>query len=161
MKKLLFVISLAALMCGCSKSREWSHEQRKQMRQDLREYRDMVYLSDLDDVEFDMFSDGVAVSLEEAYPVYATFIAMPGVDDTVTMVVVEAIVTELEADAHNMRHLFPYRYLIEEGILPKGLSHQQLVSYYSCLASKVNGYYDSVESFFDAILSGTSDTTAL
>ena len=161
MKKLLFVISLAALMCGCSKSREWSHEQRKQMRQDLREYRDMVYLSDLDDVEFDMFSDGVAVSLEEAYPVYATFIAMPGVDDTVTMVVVEAIVTELEADAHNMRHLFPYRYLIEEGILPKGLSHQQLVSYYSCLASKVNGYYDSVESFLDAILSGTSDTTAL
>lgn len=161
MKKLLLCISLAAIFCACSQQCEWNREQRKQMRENLREYRDMVYLDDLNDVEWELFSDDVAVSLEDSYPVYAAFISMPGVDDTVTMVVVETVVAELNADAHNMRHLFPYRYLVEEGILPDGLSHQQIKSYYTCLASKVNNYYNSLEAFFGAVLAGTGDSTTL
>ena len=76
-KKLLLIISLAAIFCSCSKQREWSREQRHQMRQDLRTYRDMVYLTDLNDVEWELFADDVAVALENDYPVYATFIEMP------------------------------------------------------------------------------------
>ena len=148
-KKLLLIISLAAIFCSCSKQREWNREQRHQMRQDLRTYRDMVYLTDLNDVEWELFA------------VYATFIEMPSVEDTVTMVVVETVVTQLEADAHNMRHLFPYRQLVAEGILPEGMSHQQIKSYYTCLAKKVDNYYNSVEQFFGTILAGNIDSTQL
>ena len=133
-KKLLLIISLAAIFCSCSKQREWSREQRHQMRQDLRTYRDMVYLTDLNDVEWELFADAVAV---------------------------ETVVTQLEADAHNMRHLFPYRQLGAEGILPDGMTHQQIKSYYTCLAKKVDNYYNSVEQFFGTILAGNIDSTQL
>ena len=160
-KKLLLIISIVALFCSCSKQREWNREQRQQMRQDLRTYRDMVYLTDLNDSEWELFTDDVAMALENDYPVYATFIEMPSVDDTVTMVVVETVVTQLEADAHNMRHLFPYHSLVKQGILPDGMTHQQIKSYYQCLATKVDNYYNSVAQFFGAILAGTSDSTQL
>lgn len=160
-KKLLLIISLAAIFCSCNKQREWNREQRHQMRQDLRTYRDMVYLTDLNDVEWELFADDVAVALENDYPVYASFIEMPSVDDTVTMVVVETVVTQLEADAHNMRHLFPYRQLVAEGILPDGMTHQQIKAYYTCLAQKVDNYYNSVEQFFGTILAGNIDSTQL
>lgn len=158
-KKLLLCISLVALCGACSKQREWNHEQRQQMRQDLRMYRDMVYLTDLNDVEWELFADDVAVALENDFPVYATFIEMPSVEDTVTMVVVETVVTQLEADAHNMRHLFPYHQLVAQGILPDGMTHKQIKSYYTCLAKKVDDYYNSTEQFFGAILAGSIDST--
>lgn len=97
----------AAGFMGCSQQRRWNHEQRKEMREALRSYRQMAYLEDLDDAEFMVFTDGVTETLEGDYPVYATFIQMPGVDDTVEMVVVTTIVDELNADAHNMRHIYP------------------------------------------------------
>lgn len=157
-RKLLLTISIAALFCSCGKKREWNHEQRQQMRQELRAYRDMVYLTDLNDVEWELFADDVAVALENDYPVYATFIEMPMVEDTVTMVVVETIVTQLDADAHNMRHLFPYKMLVANGILPDGMKHQQIKSFYTCLAKKVDNYYNSTDRFFGAIMAGSLDT---
>ena len=156
-KKLLLIISLAAIFCSCNKQREWNREQRHQMRQDLRTYRDMVYLTDLNDVEWELFADDVAVALENDYPVYATFIEMPSVDDTVTMVVVETVVTQLEADAHNMRHIYPYRYLVSEGMLPAKLSLEQQRQFYKCFAQKVNQNFATMQQFFNAIL---ADTTA-
>ena len=108
MKKILLCICLlstfAAGLVGCSQQRQWNHEQRKAMREALRSYRQMVYLDDLSDDEFVLFTDEVAGDLEGAYPVYTTFVEMPGVTDTVDMVVVTTIVDELNADAHNMRH---------------------------------------------------------
>lgn len=108
----------AAGFVGCSQKREWNHEQRKAMREALRSYRQMVYLDDLTDAEFVLFTDQVAGELEGTYPVYATFVEMPGVTDTVDMVVVTTIVDELNADARNMRHIFPYNYLVAQGVLP-------------------------------------------
>ena len=116
MKKILLCASLLAVFAagfaGCSQRREWNREERKAMRDALRSYRQMIYLDDLTDSEFVLFSDGVAGELENAYPVYTTFIQMPGVNDTVDMFVVTTIVEELDADAHNMRHIFPYDYLV-------------------------------------------------
>ena len=101
----------------------------------------MIYLDDLTDSEFVLFSDGVAGELENAYPVYTTFIQMPGVNDTVDMFVVTTIVEELDADAHNMRHIFPYDYLVGQGVLPAGLDRSQQKAFYTCLAGKVNATY--------------------
>ena len=124
MKKILLCASLLAVFAagfaGCSQRREWNREERKAMRDALRSYRQMIYLDDLTDSEFVLFSDGVAGELENAYPVYTSFIQMPGVNDTVDMFVVTTIVEELDADAHNMRHIFPYDYLVGQGVLPAG-----------------------------------------
>ena len=165
MKKLLLCLPLLALFAagfpGCSKQREWNHEQRKAMREALRAYRQMVYLDDLTDAEFVLFSDQVAGDLENAYPVYVEFIQMEGVDDTVDMVVVTQIVDELNADARNMRHLFPYNVLVAQGMLPEGLDHNQLKSFYSCFASKVNDTYSTMGEFFNAILADTTDLSQI
>ena len=139
MKKILLCVSLlsmfAAGFVGCSQKREWNHEQRKAMREALRSYRQMVYLDDLTDAEFVLFTDQVAGELEGTYPVYATFVEMPGVTDTVDMVVVTTIVDELNADARNMRHIFPYNYLVAQGVLPAGLDHDQQKAFYNCFAA--------------------------
>ena len=51
MKKILLCVPLLALavagLVGCSQQRKWTHEQRKAMREALRDYRQMVYLEDL------------------------------------------------------------------------------------------------------------------
>ncbi len=165
MKKLLLCLPLLALLAagftGCSQQRQWNHEQRKAMREALRSYRQMVYLDDLTDDEFVLFTDQVAGTLENDYPVYVEFIQMEGVDDTVDMVVVTQIVDELNADARNMRHLFPYNVLVAQGVLPKGLDHDQLKAFYSCFASKVNAAYSTMGQFFNAILADTTDLSQI
>ncbi len=165
MKKILLCVSLlsmfAAGFIGCSQSRQWNHEQRKALREALRSYRQMVYLDDLTDAEFVIFTDQVAGELEGNYPVYTTFVEMPGVTDTVDMVVVTTIVDELNADARNMRHIFPYNYLVAQGVLPAGLDHEQQKAFYNCFAGKVNATYNTMSQFFNAILADTTDMSQL
>lgn len=165
MKKLLLCIPLLSLcaagLFGCSHQREWNHQQRKEMRESLRDYRRMVYLDDLTDDEFVVFSDNVATTLENDYPVYATFISMPGVSDTVEMVVVTTIVDELNADARNMRHVYPYPYLVAEGMLPAGLSREEQHAFYRCFAGKVNSTFSSMGQFFNAVLADTTDMSQM
>lgn len=165
MKKTLLSIALlafaAAGIVGCSQSREWNREQRKEMREALRDYRQMVYLDDLTDAEFVVFTDDVAETLEDNYPVYTTFVAMPGMSDTVDVVVVTTIVDELNADAHNMRHIYPYNYLVAQGVLPAGLDHDQQCSFYKCFANKVNSSYNTMTQFFNAVLADTTDMSQI
>ena len=163
MKKFLLFIPVAAVMltAACSQQARWNREQRQQMRQALNQYRQMVYLQDLTDPEFVIFSDNVATQIEDDYPVYATFIRMPGVNDTVDAVVITTIVDELDADAHNMRHLYPYQYLVAQGVLPEGLDRAAQHSFYRCFANKVNNRYSSMEQFFYAVLADTTDNSQI
>lgn len=39
---------------------------------------------------------------------------MQGVADTLDVVVVETIAQELDEDAHNLRHIYPYNFLVDE-----------------------------------------------
>ena len=166
MKKFSLLISFAAiavmlLNAACSKQAQWNREQRQQMRQELNRYRQMVYLQDLTDPEFVIFSDNVAAEIENEYPVYATFIRMPGANDTVDAVVITAIVDELDADAHNMRHLYPYPYLVAQGILPEGIDRAGQRAFYRCFANKVNNRYSSMEQFFNAVLADTTNNSQI
>lgn len=165
MKKILLSVSLLAIFAagfvGCSQRREWNHEQRKAMREALRSYRQMVYLDDLNDAEFMQFTNEAADTLENAYPVYTTFIEMPGVTDTVDMVVVTMIVDQLDADAHNMRHIYPYNYLVAQGVLPEGLDHEQQRAFYRCFAGKINSAYNSTYEFFNAVVADTTDMSQI
>ena len=107
-----------------------------------------------------IFTDGVATEIEEVYPVYTAFIEMPGVNDTVDMFVVTTIVDEINTDAHNMRHLYPYRELVSQGILPDRLTHSDQRNFYRCLAKKVNATFSTTEQFMSAVIMADSASNA-
>ena len=164
MKKILLSLTLimaAVAIVGCSQKAKWNHDQRKAMRENLRQYRDMIYLQDLTDPECLIFTDSVTGDIEAVYPVYTSFIEMDGVQDTIDMFVMTAIIDELDADAHNMRHIYPYRYLVSEGILPDRLTHEQQRDFYRCLAQKVNNTFLTVEQFLMAIVADTTSTSTI
>ena len=164
MKRILLALSVLAIALSstsCSEQRRWNQKQKHQMREALRQYRDMIYLQDLTDPEFIIFTDDVANDIELAYPVYTTFIEIPSVNDTVDMFVISTIVEELNEDAHNMRHLYPYRYLVSQGVLPDKLSHEQQRAFYKCFAEKVNSSYSDMNQFLNAILADTSATSQI
>lgn len=124
----------------------------------LREWREMVYLNDLTDEEFALFANNVTDLLEQEYPSYVEFIEMPMVGDSVEMVVIAAIVTEIKASPERLRHIFGYKELTEAEVLPKGLSHSQLHDFYKCFADKVNMTYGSMQQFvWDAVYSRLDD----
>lgn len=165
MKKILLCLPLLALfaagLMGCSQQKGWNKQQRAEMQGSLNSYRQMVYVDDLTDEEFMLFGNNVVGVLEESFPVYTTFVDMPGVVDTVNMVVVTAIVNELNADARNMRHIYPYNYLVAQGVLPAGLDHSQLKAFYECFAGKVNATYSTMGQFFNAIMADTTNMSQI
>jgi hypothetical protein len=128
MKKILhylvFAITIIAA-ASCSKQAKWNHEQKEALRNALKTYREMIYLQDLTEPEFMVFTDDVAGDIEGAYPVYASFVQLPAVDDTLDMFVVTAIVEQLNENASNMRHIYPYHTLVKQGILPDKLTHDE------------------------------------
>ena len=162
MKRFLLSVSVLTLaLCGfisCSQQREWSREQRQALRHMLRDYRQMVYLNNLTEAEYMLFADEVAADIEQSYPIYTTFIELPAVNDTVQVYVVATIVDQLNADARNMRHLFPYNSLVKANVLPSGLDRIEQNAFYRCLAQRVNSTYPTVNSFVNAII---ADTTAM
>ncbi len=159
MKKFLLSIAVVALMFGgvfaCSEQAKWSRNERQAMRELLREYRELAYLNDLTEAEYMLFADSVIASVEEEYPVYTTFIEMPAVNDTVQVYVVTTIVEQLEADASNMRHLYPYRDLVAANILPDGLSRAQQNTFYKCFANAVDNTYSNPTQLVNAIMADT------
>lgn len=165
MKRFLLSITIfaaaAAMIVGCLSKAKWGEKERREVRDEVRAYRDMVYLENLADVEFDEFSGDVVEAIEIDYPVYTTFVELPGRGDTVEIYVVSTIVSELNADAHNMRNIFPYPQLVADGILPPALDKQAQRAFYDCFARKVRNYYPSTEAFFEAVVNDDPSTSML
>ena len=131
------------------------------MRNLLRDYRKMVYLNNLTEAEYMLFTDRVLASIEEEYPLYTTFVELPSVNDTVQVYVVTTIVEELAADASNMRHLYPYRDLVAANILPDGLNRAQQNAFYQCFANAVDSTYANVSQLVNAIVADTVQTSQI
>lgn len=154
MKNLLktTVAALALSFVSCSQPTEWNTTQRAAFRELMNDYREMVYLENLDNTEFVIFSNDVANDIEMTYPNYAQFVAMPAVNDTVDVWVVTTIVSDLNENAHNMRYLYPYESLVKSGMLPKDLTSEQKFSFYNCFAQKVNNTFRGLDSFVNAMI---------
>ena len=165
MKKLLLYVAAVALVLGgifaCGEQTKWNREERQAMRNLLRDYRKMVYLNNLTGAEYMLFTDQVLAAVEEDYPVYTTFIEMPAVNDTVQVYVVTTIVEQLNADAANMRHIYPYRDLVAANILPDGLTRGQQNAFYQCFANAVDNTYSNAAQLVNAIVADTVQTSQI
>ena len=165
MKRFLLSTAIVALIFGglfaCGEQTKWNREERQAMRNLLRDYRKMIYLNDLTEAEYMLFTDRVLASVEEDYPIYTTFVEMPGVNDTVQVYVVTTIVEQLNADASNMRHIYPYRDLVAANILPDGLTRGQQNAFYQCFANAVDNTYSNAEQLVNAIVADTVQTSQI
>jgi hypothetical protein len=164
MKKLILsIMALASIvaMSSCSKTNRWSEHERAKVRDEVKNYRDRAYLNSLEELEFEEFSNNVVDAIEVDYPVYTAFVELPGRGDTVQVYVVSTIVSELHADAHNMRKIYPYHTLVKEGILPKGLDRQAQRAFYECFARRVNNTYTSTTAFVNAVLADTTSSSQI
>ncbi len=160
MKKIYSAILVIAIFCSlasCSQPKEWTQLQRAEFISSLDDYREMIYLNDLNDAEFVVFTGDLSSDIEQAYPAYTQFIMMPSLSDTLDMWVVTTIVDQIDADAANMRHLYPYHTLVMQGILPAGLDHAARLNFYNCFADKVNAYFESLEAFFYDVITNSID----
>jgi hypothetical protein len=136
MKRVILSIAVIAsivAITSCTKTKEWNHKEREKVRNEIKAYRERAYLRNLEEMEFDQFSNDVVDAIEVDYPIYTAFIEMPGRGDTVEVYVVSTIVSELHADAHNMRKIYPYKTLVREGILPPDLDRQAQRAFMSVL----------------------------
>lgn len=158
-------MALVAMIIGgifaCGEQGKWSREERQAMRNLLRDYRKMVYLADLSEAEYMLFTDDVIASMERVYPVYTELIEMPASNDTVQVYIVTTIVEELDADASNMRHLYPYDDLVAADILPEGLTRSQQKSFYECFATSVDNTYSNTTQLVNAIIADTLPTSQI
>lgn len=164
MKKLLLtmmIFAAVASVVSCEKQRGWNHKERAKVHDEVRRYRERAYLRNLEEVEFDEFSNNVVDAIEIDYPVYTTFVELPGRGDTVEVYVVSTIVSELQADAHNMRKIYPYRILVREGILPPKLDRQAQRAFYECFANQVNNTFPTTAAFVNAVLADTTSTSQI
>ena len=164
MKRVILSIAVIAsivAVTSCDKQRQWNHKERESVRNEVKAFRERAYLRNLEEVEFDQFSNDVVDAIEVDYPVYTAFIELPGRGDTVEVYVVSTIVSELHADAHNMRKIYPYKTLVREGILPPDLDRQAQRAFYECFARKVNNYFSSTAAFFNAVVSDTAPDMAI
>lgn len=155
MKKslLFFTIAMGVVtLVGCTEKRGWNHDDRKAVRNEIDNYRDMVYLEDLEVVEFDDFSGDVIEAIEIDYPTYALYYELPGRGDTLDVYVVSTIVERLDTDPHNLRHIFPYSWLVAEGVLPAGMDNQAQRAFYDCLSQKVKRQYHTSRRFLYALM---------
>ncbi|MFI3259833.1 MAG: hypothetical protein R3Y16_07040 [Rikenellaceae bacterium] len=161
MKKSIYTLLIAAFTIGlysCNSTPSgWSNEQRKTIHRALGQYRDMVYLDEMTSAEFYIFSDNVTEIFEQNYPNYEEVVALPDIDNQIEAVITTVIVEQLDADGTNLRHIYPYRELRKECVLPRGLSRKEQNKFYKMLARKINDEYKSFETFFAAVVAGTTN----
>lgn len=159
-RSVLFTLALVAIvgvgamvMTGCKERvKGWGEKERRELRKELGHYRNMIYVDNLSEVEFDSFTGDVIEAVEVDYPVYTAFYELPARGDTLDVYVVSTIVERLDADPHNIRNIFPYSWLVAEGILPAGLDHQAQRAFYDCFAHKVKREWHTSRNFLNAIV---------
>ena len=162
----VFVLAAAVILSlvwfgSCSSGQHWSQEQRKATQEMLRQWREITYLNDLTEEEFALFAGSVTDLLEQQYPSYVEFIEMPMVGDSVEMVVVAAIVTDIKASPDRLRHIFSYEELVDAKVLPSGMNRRQQADFYRCFAERVNMSYGSMQRFVWEALNSKLDDVAI
>ncbi|MFI3285064.1 MAG: hypothetical protein R3Y08_00255 [Rikenellaceae bacterium] len=155
------IVVLMLLTIGCSQPTKWTDDERVEFAATIDNYRDMVYLNEFNNAEFVLFANNISTDVERSYPIYSQLVVMPSYNDSLDMWVVASIIEDIDADATSLRYLYPYRTLINQGILADSLSVEQLNDFYRCLSGKINNNYESVENFFYKVLTNDVESSQI
>lgn len=154
MKNLLLILACSLALFSCNSNQGWTEKQRDEFKQTLKIGDDFKYLKNMTEEEFNKFAADVTTSIESTYPNYSVFLEMPSVSDTVSAYVIRRFSNVLESDYRTLHNMYPYDQLVNEGILPAGLTKESKEAFYACLASKIRAKYESMGFFLGALTDG-------
>ena len=130
MKKIILALSAIALVVSCSQSRKWTDKERDEVRKVVRDRHDRSAIRHMEARIYTNLEECVVTTIEETYPDYNRFDKLTGKTDTVDAVIVDCLGFTIGPDYENLPLLFPYDQLQQAGVLPAGLSNDQVKSFY-------------------------------
>ena len=151
MKKIILALSAIALVVSCSQSRKWTDKERDEVRKVVRDRHDRSAIRHMEAKNYTNLEECVVTTIEETYPDYNRFDKLTGKTDTVDAVIVDCLGFTIGPNYENLPLLFPYDQLQQAGILPAGLSNDQVKSFYGCLTSKIKELYRTPDLFTIAL----------
>ena len=151
MKKIILALSAIALVVSCSQSRKWTDKERDEVRKVVRDRHDRSAIRHMEAENYTNLEECVVTTIEETYPDYNRFDKLTGKTDTVDAVIVDCLGFTIGPNYENLPLLFPYDQLQQAGILPAGLSNDQVKSFYGCLTGKIKELYRTPDLFTIAL----------
>ena len=151
MKKIILALSAIALVVSCSQSRKWTDKERDEVRKVVRDRHDRSAIRHMEAKNYTNLEECVVTTIEETYPDYNRFDKLTGKTDTVDAVIVDCLGFTIGPNYENLPLLFPYDQLQQAGILPAGLSNDQVKSFYGCLTGKIKELYRTPDLFTIAL----------
>jgi len=140
MKKIILALSAIALVVSCSQSRKGG-----------RARHDRSAIRHMEAKNYTNLEECVVTTIEETYPDYNRFDKLTGKTDTVDAVIVDCLGFTIGPNYENLPLLFPYDQLQQAGILPAGLSNDQVKSFSGCLTGKIKELYRTPDLFTIAL----------
>ena len=136
MKKIILALSAIALVVSCSQSRKWTDKERDEVRKVVRDRHDRSAIRHMEAKNYTNLEECVVTTIEETYPDYNRFDKLTGKTDTVDAVIVDCLGFTIGPNY---------------GILPAGLSNDQVKSFYGCLTGKIKELYRTPDLFTIAL----------
>ena len=151
MKKIILLLSAAALVVSCSQSRRWTDQERDQIRKIVRDHRDRSAIRHMEAANYQNLEECVVSTIVETYPDYNRYDRLTGKTDTLDAVIVSCLGFTIGPNYENLPLLFPASQLQQAGILPVGMTDEQIAAFYACLTGKVQNLYKTPRLFTIAL----------
>lgn len=151
MKKIILLLSAAALVVSCSHSRKWTDSDRDSIRKIVRDHRDRSAIRHMEAANYQNLEQCVVTTIEGTYPDYNRYDRLTGKTDTLDAVIVSCLGFTIGPNYENLPLLFPASQLQRADILPAGMTDAQIDAFYACLTGKVKNLYRTPELFTIAL----------
>lgn len=151
MKKIITLLAVVAFVVSCSQSRKWTDKEREDVRKTLRDYRDRSAIRHMEAANYGNLEQCVLTTIEGTYPDYNKYDQLPAKEDTLNAAMVSCVGFSIGDNFENLPLLFPPTQLQQAGILPAGLTEEQIQAFYTCLAAKVKELYVTPQQFTVAL----------
>lgn len=151
MKKIILALSAVALIVSCSQTRQWTDKEREAVRKELRDHRDRSAIRHMEAANYTNLENCVLETVEQTYPDYNQYDKLTGKTDTLIGFFTDCTEYTIGKDFENLPLLFPYAQLVENSILPAGLTTDQQNAFYDCLKESVKELYRTPGQFTVAL----------
>ena len=139
------VIASIVAITSCAKTKEWNHKEREKVRNEIKAYRERAYLRNLEEMEFDQFSNDVVDAIEVDYPILrilahqephqmASYETGPSCYKNISLISYHYIYNKVLSFIHMVilmhrkdQRLLPMRYLYVESFLHLRFVHHRVM----------------------------------